>query len=451
MENVEHKKNIIVFVMNLPEGCIKSIREYEQETGTRYRIMLLRDSRVKDVKQLQHTPDLDIYVTCDFSKQYKLAAALLPYQEELLAITCRSEIGMPRFSQVIPHVPYIPTPTTESLRWASDKYEMRRRMKTYDPSITPDFTLVKDATKKEQERIVKKIGFPMIIKPTNMVASMFVSICYHEDELQKTLRSTFRRLAMAYKKDGRLEEPRIIAEEYMDGDLFSIDSYVGPRGGVKHCPLVKQVTAKKIGRDDFYNYLQTTPVNFKATTLEKAQRVAEKAVHALGLRSTLAHVELMKLDDEWKVVEIGARMGGFRHLLHELSCGINHTMNDILVRIPEKVHLPKKCQGYAAAMKWFTGKEGVIVEMKGIKKIEQLDSFHSIAINKKLGDRAVFARNGGRSVFNLFLYNPERAKLLADIRRVEQMVKIRVKDRRRATKAAPATIETAEVNKKNNK
>ena len=77
-------------------------------------------------------------------------------------------------------------------------------------------------------------------------------------------------------------------------------------------------------------------------------------------------------------------------------------------------------------MKWFADKEGKIVEMKGIKKIESLESFHSIAMNKKIGDRATFAKNGGISIFNLFLYNNDRSKLLADIRRVEQLVKIKI-------------------------
>ncbi|KXK00829.1 MAG: hypothetical protein UZ19_OD1000019 [Parcubacteria bacterium OLB19] len=134
----------------------------------------------------------------------------------------------------------------------------------------------------------------------------------------------------------------------------------------------------------------------------------------------------MKIDDEWKVVEIGARMGGFRHVLHSLTCSIDHNLNDILIRIPQKPIIPKKCSSFACAMKWFANKEGKIVEMKGIKKIEQLESFHSIVVNKKNGDRAVFARNGGRSIFNLFLHNKDRSKLLADIRRVEQLVKIKV-------------------------
>lgn len=396
--------------------------------------MLLRDSRVRDEKDLSQTLGLDIYKACDFSKPEKIAETLLPYQNQLLAISCRSEKYLPRFMEVLPHVAYLRTPTTESLRWASDKYEMRKRLRLYDKKLTPNFTLVKQNSKSERKRVIKKIGFPMIVKPANLAASLFVSICYHEEDLDKSLRTVFRKLKKAYENDSRLETPRVIAEGYMDGDLYSIDSYVGSRGQVHHCPLVSQVTAKKIGHDDFYNYLQMTPTALKSETIKKAELAAEGAIHALGLRSTLAHTELMKIDDEWKIVEIGARMGGFRHILHELSCDINHSLNDVLIRIPKKPIIPKKCRGYACAMKWFAAKEGKITELKGIKKIEDLESFHKIDVNKKVGDRAVFARNGGRSVFNLFLYNADRSKLLADIRRTEQLVHIKVAGRANGAK-----------------
>jgi biotin carboxylase len=426
MEKQTIKPNILVYVMKMPEGTVESIRRYEKETGQKYRILLLWDTRLKGIEAKQTMPGIDLVLGCDFSKPEKIAAALLPYQDELLAITCRGEDHIARFAAVIPHVPYLRTPTTESIRWASDKYEMRKRMKLYDPSITPKFTLVRENSKKERQRIIEKIGFPMIIKPTNLSGSLFVTVCYHEEELESTLRGTFRKLRKAYESDHRVEEPKLIAEEFMDGDMYSIDSYVGARGKVEHCPLVKVVTGKKIGHDDFYGYLQITPPVFKRETIAKAELVAEKAIHALGLRSTITHIELMKIDDEWKVIEVAARMGGFRHLLHSLTCGIDHSLNDILVRIPHKTILPRKCQSYACAMKWFAAKEGKIVEMKGIKKIEQLESFHSISQNKKIGDKAVFARKGGRSIFNLIMHNSDRSKLLADIRRVEQLVEIKV-------------------------
>lgn len=428
------ERNIVLYVMNLPPGTTEAVREYEQRFGKKLRIMLLRDSRVRSEKQMSDYEGLDILEACDFSDPDKIATTLLPYQSQLLAITCRHEQSMARFAQVLPHVPYLRTPTTESLLWASDKYEMRKRFRSYDKSITPKFTLVKQNTKTERERIIKSVGFPMIVKPANMAGSLFVSICYHENELEQTLRKLFSRIKKAYSNDNRIETPRIIAEGYMDGDYYSIDSYVNSRGGIHHCPLVKQVTGKNIGHDDFYNYLQMTPTALKSATVKRAEEVAEKAIKALGLRSTIAHTELVKIDDEWKVVEIGARMGGFRHVLHELSCDINHSLNDILIRIPVKPRIPKKCKGFACAMKWFADKEGVITEMKGIKKIEQLESFHKIVVNKKIGDRAVFARNGGRSVFNLFLYNDDRSKLLADIRRIEKLVEIKVAARGTAKK-----------------
>src|SRR3990167_6574319 len=100
-----------------------------------------------------------------------------------------------------------------------------------------------------------------------------------------------------------------------------------------------------------------------------------------------------------------------------------------LLSMPKKPIIPKKCKGFSAMIQKFADKEGIISEIKGVKKIEQLESFHSIVQNKKVGDRAHFSKSGGKSIFNLFLYNFDRAKLLADIRRVEQMVEVKVASR----------------------
>lgn len=427
-------KNIVVYVMALPGGAstIAQLRALKSSRDGSLRVMLLRDSRIATKKKYEKIAGLDIYVECDFSKPTHIAEALLPYQDELLAITCRSEQYMRRFIEVLPHVPYLRTPTTESLKWASDKYEMRKRFLLYDKNITPKFTLIKNSMKEECARVAKKIGFPMIVKPANLYESRYVSICYHEEELEATLKRTLKDIKKAYEADNHLVTPRLIAEEYMDGDMYSVDSYVDSRGKVYHCPLVKVITGKKIGHDDFYNYLQMTPSGLKPRSVERAHKAAEAGIHALGLRSTTAHTELQKMDDDWKIIEIGARVGGFRHILHELSCDINHTLNDILIRIPKKPILPKKCKGFACTMKWFAAKEGIITEMKGTKRLEQLSSFYKIDVNKKIGDKVLFARNGGKSVFNLFLYNNDRSKLLADIRRIEKMVEIKVASKKGA-------------------
>jgi biotin carboxylase len=419
-------KNIIAFVGGIKPQSLDAIHAYGKKFGTPFRIMLIQDKKsslLPASTQLQY----DIQVEVDFSKPEKISEVLLPYEKELLAISCRSEPNIARFAKIIPCVPYLRTPTSESLIWATDKYEMRKRFKLYDPKITPVFTRVKDTTVAERKRLIEKVSFPMIIKPANLSGSLFVTICYHEDELKAALGACFRKIRRAYEKDRRIEEPKVIAEQYMEGDIYSIDSYVNSRGTVYHLPLVRVKTGKDIGHLDFYGYLQMTPTILKRDTIKRAEAVTETAIHALGLRSTTAHTELMKIDGEFKVIEVGPRVGGARDVLYKMSCGIEHYLNDVLIRMPRKPIIPKKCNGNAVYMKWFLPKEGTIVEMKGIKKIEQLESFHKIEVNKKIGDRATFARSGGRSIFNLYLYNSDRAALLADIRRVEQMVKIKLR------------------------
>ncbi len=420
------KKKYIAFIMMMPPGTIRSVKALTKEHSIQYEPLLLWDSRIRRNGKYD---GIATVLEFDFSKPWKIAEALLPYQGSLVAVTCGSDDHISRLADVIPHVPYLRTPTTESLRWATDKYEMRKRLRLHDRRNTPKFTWIKENSKKERMRVIEKIGFPMIVKPTNLGSSLLVSICYHEEELEKTLKTVFRKIKSLYDSGKRTETPKIITEEFMDGDMYSVDSYVNSVGTVWHCPLVRIVTGRNIGHDDFYNYKQMTPTALKQSTVEKAQRAAETAIHALGLRSTTAHVELMKIDDEWKIIEVGPRMGGFRGVLHELSCDIDHAANDALIRMAKKPVIPKKCKGYAVAMKWFTKAEGVILEMKGVKKLEELESFHSITMNKKVGEKALLSKNGGRSIFNLFLYNEDRSKLLADIRRVEQLVKIRVKTR----------------------
>lgn len=427
MASSTDKKNIIAYVGVLPADAVESIRRHQKQHKRKLRIMLILDMRKKTTKELKAYPGADLLLKIDFSKSHKIAEALLPYQDELLAITCRGESNIGDFIDVIPHVPYLRTPTTESLRWATDKYEMRKRFKLFDAKNTPKFTLVKENSKKERKRIVDKIGFPMMIKPTNLAQSILVTICYHEEELEKALRNGYRKIHKIYGESGRGEAPNLMAEEYIEGDMYSIDAYVNGRGEIYCCPMVKVVTGQNIGHDDFYNYLRITPTGLKKESVADARAVVATGIHALGLRNTTTHVELIKVESGWKIVEIGPRVGGFRHKLHYLSCDIDHSLNDVLIRLPKTPVIPKKCKGYAATMRHYPSQEGVITQMTGIKKVQELKSVHDFVLKLKVGDRTRFSKNGGKGVFDVTLYNEDRAKLLADIRRIEKLVKIKVK------------------------
>lgn len=114
-------------------------------------------------------------------------------------------------------------------------------------------------------------------------------------------------------------------------------------------------------------------------------------------------------------------------MLYKLSYGIDHALNDILIRIPTKPIIPKKVKGYSTALMFYPRTEGRLKEIQGVKKIQALKSFQHIEIKKKIGDICRFAKNGGKEVCDVILFNKDKQKLLADVRRVEQLLDIKLK------------------------
>lgn len=422
---MNNSKNLVLFV-EITQTAAKSIKIYQKSNeGKKFRFGVIYNSKKPmSVKKKKLLAQFDVAIGCDFNSRKSMTEALRPFYNELLAITSRSELRMQSFRQIIPHVPYLRTPTSESINWSIDKLEMRRRFSAYDKTITPKYVLVEDTKKKTMKKIEEKIGFPLVIKPSGLASSLLVNVVYHQEELETVLKRVLRKISRLNKEYKGKEKAQILVEQFMEGETYSVDAYVTSRGKLYFCPFVHVKTGRTIGFDDFFGYQQTTPTLLHKDSIKEAKRVSAKGVHALGLRSTTAHIELIKTEQGWKLIEIGPRAGGFRDALYRLAFGINHTANDIFIRIPRRPILPRKRKGYAAVLKFFAQKEGVITNLTGTQKAQNLESFQAIEMNKKIGERAVFAKHGGKSVFNIILFNKSRANLLADIRRLEQAVKI---------------------------
>lgn len=366
-----------------------------------------------------------VVIACDFSSISEIQKIISPYKNRLLATTCRAERNIPLLKKLVPHVPYLNTPSESSLEWTTNKIKMRQLLRGYDKDLSPKFLVVHDASPETIDRIAKKIGFPLIIKPAGLAASLLVNLCYHREELEVTLKNTVKKIDQTYKKKQGRGEPQILVEEFMEGTMYSIDCYVNQRGVIYSTPLVNVKTGHSAGYEDFFGYMRITPVQLKPHKIEHAKHAAQKAIEALGLRSSTCHIELMKTEDGWKIIEVGPRIGGFRHEMYELSYGMDHSLNDILIRIPKKPILPKRAKGFTAVMQFYPKKKGKLQSLEGVNKVRKLASFERIAIKKKIGDMCNFARNGDDPVLDLVLCNKNRSNLLADIRRVETAIRIK--------------------------
>ncbi len=422
-------RDTVLFINGVRRQTFNALNTYETRYGKRLRMVIFVDAKKnKLINSLnrQKANKKFVVVAVDFDSPIALLKALDAYKDCLLAITCQYENSIPFYEKVIPHVPYLDTPTQSSLEWSTDKIAMRQLLKIHDKTLIPKYTVIKDTSDATISRIEKQVGYPVVVKPAGLAASLLVSVCYHREELETTLKKTFKTIDKVYKKKLGRGTPKILVEQLMDGEMYSIDVYVNGRGNTYATPLVHVKTGRAIGFDDFFGYQRITPTRLLASHLDDANHAAFKAVKALGLRSTTAHVELMRTEKGWKIIELAPRMGGFRHEMYMLSYGINHILNDLLIRVPQKPVIPKKTKGFTAVFNIYARKEGKLNSVTGVKKIKTLDSFNEIDVNKIKGDELKFAKNGGSPVIELTLFNKSRADLLADIRRMEKALVIDV-------------------------
>jgi len=134
----------------------------------------------------------------------------------------------------------------------------------------------------------------------------------------------------------------------------------------------------------------------------------------------------MSMANGFKIIEVGARVGGYRHKMYQLSFGVDHALNDIFIRIPKPLKLSEKTKGFTAVLDLYAKQEGVLKSITGLHKIKKLKSFVSIKVKKLAGDYCSFAKHGGKSVINIFLFNKNKSTLLADIASLESLVTIKI-------------------------
>jgi hypothetical protein len=366
-------------------------------------------------------------VICDFNNPDEIQSALKPYADRLLAATCRYEEAIQPFSQVIPFLPYLYTPSETALLWSTQKALMRDRLRNYDKSLVPNYQYLEVEDLPNLKKLVKDFVFPVIVKPTGLSKALLVARCDTETELSQRLGYTFETIKSVYDREQYPGKPGILVEEMMPGEMYSTDAYVTHDGEILCLPMVRVVTAHSVGLPGgFYGYQRLLPTELPKREVEGAFAASRSAIKALNLSSTTAHVELFRTPEGWKIIEVAARIGGYRDTLYREVYGIEHFYNDLLVRMGKRPEMPGKPIRHAAVLNIYADHEGHIESIKGLEEAQNLESIVFLAAHAQAGERALFATNGGNPVVDGILSHKDPDKLKSDIAQVLSLVKVKL-------------------------
>ncbi|WP_405965558.1 ATP-grasp domain-containing protein [Streptomyces sp. NBC_00723] len=155
-------------------------------------------------------------------------------------------------------------------------------------------------------RAAREIGYPLVVKPVDLCAGMYVRRVDDEEQLAAAVRvlSDF-----PVNARGQRREPAVLLEELMDGPEVSVETV--SHAGAVH---VVGVTDKSVGgAPAFIETGHMFPAALPAADAEAAEQTALAALKALGLvDGVVAHTEIKLTSAGPRVVEVNPRPAGNR-------------------------------------------------------------------------------------------------------------------------------------------
>jgi len=429
-------KNIAIFINDFYPELPIALEKLSKKLGRPLKgIMLIDKTAYGQGRYHPDTEHLFDEIVCDFTDPGALRATVKTFEQNLLLIDGNSERSQPYFKLVLPHVPYVLAPTESSLEWATHKGQMRALVGGYNPELVPRVRVIRDDSEATVSDILSNLELPLIVKPTGLAASILVNKVSTEAELRETLKQSFAAIHEVYARDTGRWEPEMIVEEFMEGEMYSVDLYLNQTGYSWALPLIRAKTAHSMGLEGFYEYQLETDVTLDETTIKAGQAVAAEAAHALGLRSCTAHVELYLTATGWKIIELGPRPGGWRQFLYESAYGVDHAYNGLLVKVGlEPEDLGGEPIAYSLIANTYAQDEGIIEAIDGIEEALQLLSVIDLQAHYGPGDIALPSGKGGKILADAKLSHPDKDQLLADTAKLRKHITVHTKPHVKKTK-----------------
>ncbi|MGW0707486.1 ATP-grasp domain-containing protein [Streptomyces sp. NPDC002643] len=155
-------------------------------------------------------------------------------------------------------------------------------------------------------RAAREIGYPLVVKPVDLCAGMYVRRVDDEAELAAAVRAL---TGFPMNARGQRRTPAVLLEELLTGPEVSVET-VSYAGAVD----VVGVTDKSIGgAPAFIETGHMFPADLSAADAEEAERTAMDALKALGLTDgVVAHTEIKLTSDGPRLVEVNPRPAGNR-------------------------------------------------------------------------------------------------------------------------------------------
>ena len=309
----------------------------------------------------------------------------------------------------------------EAAKNTRSKYLMQEVMKNAGlPAIAEH--LITD--EKDIEEAMGRIGFPAVIKPVAGALSQFVVRVTNAEEAHNAYAYIKKNCTPEFDPIYIYNEGKFVYQRYIDGPEFSAECYI--QHGIPHVVGVHEKTAMNL--PFFMETGDYLPPRIDEDDADAIEEAVESALIVLGVRNSLAHVELKLTEKGVKIIEIASRMGGdytYRAVkeVHEfdliqaacyiaLGVHVHHTVKKTDTCIVGKFFIPTD--------------SGVITKLRGFEGLRSNPSVVDYLVPKQVGDKILIPPDGYDYIGWVLVRGDTYADADRAIEEVEKVIDIEV-------------------------
>lgn len=320
----------------------------------------------------------------------------------------------------------VPGPSIEAAHAATDKAVMRAKFMRSVPTLTPDFAVA--ASWDDIEKFMSAHHFPVMLKPANLMKSLLITKNSTPGELQENYRHTEQAMRRLYRKYSVSQVPKIIIEEFLEGTMHTVAAFADAEGNPVIIPGVADcVTAQEIGFDDNFLYSRALPSALPAAQQQHMYDAAAEGIRALGLTNCPAHVELVLTKKGPKIIEIGARVGGYRPRMYQYGLGIDLQQLMIDTAYGRPLHFSASAHHCIRALELFPDSSGQFLSLTHEREIRQLPSLRRLSIKPRPGQTIGRSSQGYKAAAVVVLASDNPAQLQKDYEFVRANARIQLR------------------------
>ncbi|EOQ30114.1 TPA: ATP-grasp domain-containing protein [Bacillus cereus] len=217
-----------------------------------------------------------------------------------------------------------------------------------------------------------KINFPLIVKSPKSTGSKDVLLVTDKDQLILSIQSLLK----------KLPNEEILLEEYIDGPQYLVEILV--QNGKVHIIAVIEQEITLFERFIVTGYSLLGQVDKRL--YNSLFNAVNSVIQAFNMKNGACHLELRRIKDVWKLIEINPRIsGGAMNDIIEIGHGINLVQETIRLMLGNKPSLNKKHHKYVYAHYLTVKSKGKLIRVTGKNRSSKCPGVEKVYIKPKKG------------------------------------------------------------------